>query len=167
MKNIILFILCIIFYCGSILSQESENYSTSKSWRQEGIKTPQKILPYETSSTIINTDCKDTGYVYRWTNVDERVSYPGGSDTLAKFLKENVRYPKNASDRGIEGRVFLTGIVNVDGTVCDIKVTRSADPYLDAEAVRVYSIMKWNPAKKDGEKVRCHHDIPLIFQRLK
>ena len=78
--------------------------------------------------------------------VENEPEYPGGEEALYKFISKNIVYPKSAREKGIQGTVLVEFVVEKDGKLSNIKVIRSADPALDAEAVRVISKMpKWKP----------------------
>ena len=91
--------------------------------------------------------------------------FPGGMQELMKFLQTSIRYPKEAQERGLQGRVIVQFVVNKDGSICDEKVVRSVDPQLDAEALRVVrSMPNWTPGKQRGEAVRVRFTIPVSFK---
>ena len=76
--------------------------------------------------------------------VEEMPSFPGGMNECMMFLAQNMKYPVEAQEAKIEGRVIVQFIVDRDGSITDVKVVRSISPELDAEAVRVISLMpKW------------------------
>ena len=90
--------------------------------------------------------------------------FPGGSAALATFLSNSLKYPIIAQEIGIHGKVFITFVVNRDGSISDIRVSRSVDPSLDNEAIRVVQSMpKWIPGKQNGETVRVYHTVPINF----
>ena len=94
--------------------------------------------------------------------------YPGGIESLMKDLSQKLRYPKEAQEHGIEGRVIVQFIVEKDGSVTNVEVANSVDPQLDAEAVRVIRDMpKWTPGKEKGEAVRCKMTLPIAFHLSK
>ena len=81
------------------------------------------------------------------------------------FLSKNIKYPTTAQENGIQGRVIVQFVVNTDGSITEPKVVRGVDPELDAEALRVISIMpKWKPGKQKGEAVRVKYTIPVMFR---
>lgn len=97
--------------------------------------------------------------------VEEMPSFPGGSGALISYLGTNVKYPKECHEKGIQGRVIVQFVVDVDGSVTDAQIVRSVDPLLDAEALRVVSGMpKWTPGKQNGEVVRMRYYLPLMFK---
>ena len=96
--------------------------------------------------------------------VDQMPSYPGGYGKMLTYLKENVKYPKDMEDFGIQDRVICQFIVNRDGSISDVEVVRSLEPRLDKEAVRVISSMpKWYPGKHEGRTVKVKYTLPVMF----
>lgn len=97
--------------------------------------------------------------------VEQMPSYPGGMGALMQFLSSNVKYPVEAEENGIMGRVICTFVVERDGSITDVKVAKSVHPLLDREAVRVISRMpNWNPGMLLGEPVRVKYTLPVIFR---
>ncbi|MDR1880559.1 MAG: TonB family protein [Tannerellaceae bacterium] len=97
--------------------------------------------------------------------VETMPQFPGGTDALMKFVNTNLRYPKEAQEKGIQGRVILTFVINDDGRISDIEVTRGVDPLLDAEAVRlIESMPKWTPGKQRGKDVCVKYNLPIMFR---
>ena len=97
--------------------------------------------------------------------VEHMPSFPGGQMELMKFFAENVRYPKEAEEKGKQGRVVLTFIVEKDGSISHIDVAKKVCEELDAEAVRVASSMpKWTPGKQNGRNVRVKFTVPVTFR---
>lgn len=84
---------------------------------------------------------------------------------LNEWLSQNVNYPKEAQDASIEGRVYVSFVVEKDGSITNVSIARSVHPLVDAEAVRVYSSMpKWAPALREGKAVRFSQTFPLTFK---
>lgn len=107
---------------------------------------------------------KDTT-VYRVVEV--MPSYPGDMEALYKFLGQQMHYPKEALENGIEGRVVVSFVVEEDGRLTHFEAVSSPSPLLSNEAIRVLRQMpRWNPAKRMGRNVRCQYNIPVMF-RLK
>ena len=91
--------------------------------------------------------------------------FPGGPNELMKYLSENTKYPESAKANKIEGRVFVSLVIEKDGSVTNAEVMRGIDKECDAEAVRVVSSMpKWQPGTQNGEAVRCRFTVPFIFK---
>ena len=97
--------------------------------------------------------------------VERTPEFPGGMSELMKFLQRNVRYPAAAQQAGIQGKVEVEFVVKKDGSVSDVKVIRSVNPELDAEAVRVISAMpKWKPGEQRGTPVDARFEMPIVFR---
>ncbi len=87
-----------------------------------------------------------------------------GYDGFREFISENIRYPEEAREQGIQGRVFVQLTVQADGSVGNVNVVKGADPMLDQEAVRVVeSSPRWNPGMQDGKPVDVLFTMPVIF----
>ena len=96
--------------------------------------------------------------------VEEMPEYPGGMSELMKYLSTNMRYPKEAQSKGIQGRVIVQFVVEKDGSITDAKVMKPVDPQLDAEALRAVNAMpKWTPGKQRGKAVRVRYTLPVMF----
>lgn len=90
--------------------------------------------------------------------------YPGGETALLQYLRDNIRYPKEAYDNGIEGRVIVSFLVVKDGSVQQITVMRSPDESLSREAVRVVSgMLHWKPGTRNGKPVDVRYTLPVTF----
>ncbi|MFW6019504.1 MAG: energy transducer TonB [Bacteroidales bacterium] len=97
--------------------------------------------------------------------VEEQPSFPGGEEARMKYLQENIEYPQMARESGIEGTVYVTFVVEPDGSVTDVRVLRGIGGGCDEEAVRVVRNMpKWEPGKQRGKKVRVQFNMPIRFQ---
>ncbi|MCQ2203131.1 MAG: energy transducer TonB [Bacteroidales bacterium] len=96
--------------------------------------------------------------------VEQMPVFPGGDDALRKYLAQSVKYPVIAQENGIQGRVFVSFVVNQKGEVTNVKVARPFDPNLDKEAVRVVQSMpKWTPGMQRGKAVKVSYTVPINF----
>ncbi|MCQ2156457.1 MAG: energy transducer TonB [Bacteroidales bacterium] len=100
-----------------------------------------------------------------YKDVDEKPSFRGGNaNDFARWVNEQLEYPKSAKKNGIQGRVMVGFTVDTNGRVIDAKILRGAHPDLDAEALRVVnSSPKWKPGKKNGTPVEVTFTFPVIF----
>lgn len=98
--------------------------------------------------------------------VEESPEYPGGMKELLKYMKENLQYPEEAIEKGIEGRVICQFTVKTDGSIDNIVVLKSIHKSLDEEAIRLIKNMpKWKPGKNyKGEVQDCKYTIPFSFK---
>ena len=95
--------------------------------------------------------------------VEKMPSFPGGSEALKEDLKKNTRYPN--PDACIQGRVVVVFVVDEKGNLSDVKVARSVESSLDAEAVRVVKSMpRWNPGIEKGKAVKVRYTLPVTFR---
>ncbi|MGB0165477.1 MAG: energy transducer TonB [Luteibaculum sp.] len=101
------------------------------------------------------------------TQVDKMPQFPGGVEKLYEFLGKNIKYPSMALDGGIQGVVYVTFVVEKDGSVSDPKVLRGIGGGCDEEALRVVrKLPKWEPGEQRGRKVKVQYNVPVRF-RLK
>ena len=121
---------------------------------------PQQEEPiYNTMDLTENAD----GEVF--SVVEDEPEFPGGVEALYKYLAENIKYPVLAKEKGTQGRVYVTFVVEKDGSVTDAKVLRGVSEEVDAEALRVINAMpKWKPGMQQGVPVRVQYNIPIIFK---
>jgi protein TonB len=99
-----------------------------------------------------------------FTEVDQKPEFPNGQDALMRYLMENLRYPQDARNERIQGTVFVTFVVEKDGSVTDVRTLRGVAPSLDEESIRVVKAMpKWEPGVIKGEPVRVQFNLPLRF----
>lgn len=97
-------------------------------------------------------------------SAEDKPSYPGGEEALAKYLSENVRYPEISKENGVEGIVVVGFTVNTDGSLANLKVVKFVDPDLEKEALRVVGGMPaWVPADKDGSAVAAPAQVDVPF----
>jgi TonB family protein len=99
-----------------------------------------------------------------YLTVDEMPMFPGGDAELLRYIAVNTKYPKEAKDQNIQGRVITRFKVNADGTVSDVSVLKGVNTYLDAEALKVVStIPKFTPGKLNGVAVPVWYMVPISF----
>lgn len=99
-----------------------------------------------------------------FTVVEQMASFPGGLQELNKYLAKNIKYPQQARETGTQGRVYLTFVVEKDGSITDIKILRDIGSGCGEEAIRVVKSMpKWTPAMQRGKKVRQQFNLPVNF----
>ena len=118
--------------------------------------TPSVIV-----TTIPTTDTSETYPVF-----EQPPRFPGGEEKMAKFLDENLKYPPSEKEKEIQGYVFVSFIVGVDGKISDAKVIKGvkAGPCLDQEALRLVSLMpNWEPGKRNGKSVKVAWILPFRF----
>jgi len=99
-----------------------------------------------------------------FTSVEQVPEFPGGLDKFGAYLGKSIRYPAVARENGTQGRVIVTFVVERDGALTDIKVTRGIGSGCDEEAVRVLkNSPKWKPGIQNGRPVRVQYSVPISF----
>ena len=97
--------------------------------------------------------------------VEQMPQYTGGEEAMMKYVSENIKYPQAAKDKNIAGRVFVSFVVEKDGSIGEVKVLRGIGGGCDEEAVRVIKGMpKWKPGIQKGKPVRVSYQIPIYFK---
>lgn len=126
-------------------------------------------IPLNEVNTNASTTSKNKEEkVHDFSTLDEAPTFKGGMDQFYKFLSENVRYPEYAQKNNIQGKVYLSFIIEVDGNLSDIKVDRKLGGGLDEEAIRVLQLSpKWIPGVQNGQIVRVKYHIPISFSLSK
>jgi TonB family protein len=121
-----------------------------------------KEMLNQVKATVNESTSQSKDSIYSITEVMPQ--FPGGDIALNKWLRKNMKYPKEATAKNIQGKVFVSFIINKEGKILNPKVTKRVDPLLDAEALRVVKIMpNWIPAKDKGKTVSVSYALPLNF----
>ena len=91
--------------------------------------------------------------------------FPGGEQAMMDFVANNVKYPKEAMEKEISGRVLVSFVVEKDGSINEAEVVKGIGGGCDEEAVRVVKAMpKWKPGKDKGKAVRVSFMLPIVFK---
>ena len=91
--------------------------------------------------------------------------FPGGLEALSKYISDNLKYPEEAQENGVQERIVLRFVVEKDGSVSDVTVLRGKDPNLKKEAIRVIqSLPKFEPGRQNGKPVRVYFTLPINFK---
>lgn len=100
-----------------------------------------------------------------WFAYEKQASFPGGNDSLKKFIAKNFYYPNDARDERIEGTVNIKFTIAKDGSLENIQLINSVHDLLDTEAMRLVKLMpKWTPAIEDGRLVKMLFILPVVFR---
>ena len=129
------------------------------------LSASQVALAQQPDSLRMDTIEKADEKVEIFGMVEEMPYFPGGEAKLLEYIAKNINYPKEAIEKGIEGRVIMGLIIDVDGSVTDVKLLRGIGGGCDDEAIRVIkSLPKWRPAKQNGVSSRVSYQIPVNFK---
>jgi len=97
--------------------------------------------------------------------VEESPTPVGGLSSFYKYLSKNIKYPAQARRLGIEGKVFLSFVVEKDGSITDVQVMRGIGAGCDEESVRVMKgAPNWKPGKQRGKPVRVRYSFPFVYR---
>lgn len=96
--------------------------------------------------------------------LEAQPTYPGGMDKFYKYLANAIRYPAMAQENNVQGKVFLSFIIEKNGSLTDIKIERKLGYGTDEEAIRVLKASpKWIHGIQNGKAVRVKYNIPINF----
>jgi TonB family protein len=102
--------------------------------------------------------------VYEFMSLERQPNFPGGFEKFYAYLKQQVKYPAEALENKIQGKVYLSFVVEKDGELTDIKVNRKLGYGTDEEAVRILKASpKWYPGIFNGKPVRVKYNFPISF----
>ena len=127
------------------------------------------FIKKDNSSLIvtINKDNKEPSQEYQktFTKVEVEAEYPRGQKAWAEYLTKNLKYPENAIKKNIQGTVITQFIVEIDGSISNIKIIKRPDPSLSEVSYKaIQNSGKWIPAMQNGKKVRAYKRQPIVFK---
>jgi protein TonB len=97
--------------------------------------------------------------------VEQMPEFPGGEDAMMAYIQKNLKYPKQAVENNIDGKVVVNFVVNESGDISDVKVMRGIKYGCDEEAMRVVRGMpNWKAGKQNGKAVKVSYSLPITFQ---
>jgi Gram-negative bacterial TonB protein C-terminal len=100
--------------------------------------------------------------VFNTSTVDIKPEFPGGYDEFYKFIAKNYKTPNVAR---LKGKIYVTFIVEKDGSIDEIQVLRDIGYGTGQEAIRVLKLSpKWMPGEQNGQKVRCNFSLPISIE---
>ncbi len=100
--------------------------------------------------------------IYNTAGIEVKPDFPGGIEKFYKFVGKNYQVPE---EEGLKGKVFVSFVVEKDGSLTDIKVIRDIGYGTGKEAIRVLrSCPRWNPGEQNGKKVRVLYSLPINIQ---
>ena len=96
--------------------------------------------------------------------VDQSAKFQDGYNSIIKFVQENIKFPAEAKENNVHGKLMLSVVVEKDGSLSDIKIKKGLGYGLDEEIVRIIKMMpKWQPAQHKGKTVRQSQTIVIPF----
>ena len=102
--------------------------------------------------------------IYDGTSVEIYPDFEGGMKGWEKYLRRNLRYPYDAQEQNKQGKVFISFVVEKDGSISNVTLVRGVHKSLDEEAARVIKKSpKWKPGIQNGRAVRVRYNMPVSF----
>ena len=99
-----------------------------------------------------------------FTIVEQMPEYNGGNEVLSKDLSKIINYPSDAVEKNESGTVYVSFVIEKDGSISNARVIRGVSKSLDKEALRVVSkLPKWKPGTQNGKQVRVQYNLPIKF----
>ena len=97
--------------------------------------------------------------------VDVMPEFVNGKDAMIKFIAQNVKYPESERKKGVQGKIYVSFVVNKHGKITDVKIARGVSPAIDREAIRVVKSMpNWKPGENNEKPVKVKFTIPISFK---
>jgi TonB family protein len=110
-------------------------------------------------------DITEMGQGPVFTIVESMPSFVGGEAARALFLANNLIYPMEAAKNSIQGTVYISFIVDRDGSITNIKLLRGIGGGCDEESLRIVNLMpKWIPGTQNGKPVRVIFNMPISYK---
>lgn len=121
------------------------------------------ILCLAASMAAPSAKAQSTDKVY--TFVEQMPAFEGGQQKMLAFLGQNITYPQDAKDAGVQGMVVITFVVDADGSLKQVQVVKPLSKSTDEEAMRVVKMMdgKWTPGMQNGKAVAVRYTLPIKF----
>ena len=145
-----LIVVCMLIL-GTACAQETE------------MKAPPPPVPRAPAPPVLDPNAETQEVIFDFPDVD--AEFPGNAIAMKKFIQDNVVYPMDAREKNIQGRVYVTFIVERDGSITGVDIMRGGvSPSINREAKRLVSAMpNWTPGEFGGSKVRTRCRLPITF----
>ena len=137
---------------------------------QDGLVAPNLVIPDakgngDGTGTAKEGTGESSNEVVGLSGVDEYPEFTGGAKAWSKYMERNLRYPSRAQDEGAAGKVFVSFVVEKDGSITDVSVIKGIGFGCDEEAMKVIKKSPlWKPGKNKGIPVRVRYNMDINFQ---
>ncbi len=110
------------------------------------------------------TGTNEPGAIVELAGVEEYPEFPGGMAAWAKFIQKNLRYPYMAQENGIQGKVYVSFVVETDGSISNVNLVKGIGGGCDEEAMRVIKKSpKWKAGRQNKQAVRVRYNMPINY----
>ncbi|TKC06242.1 energy transducer TonB [Pedobacter frigoris] len=138
---------------------------------QDGLETNIAVAPAVGHGNGTGTGSANGGEgtgvdngVHELEGVEIFPEFEGGMKAWAKFIQRNMRYPDAAQERGLQGKVFISFVIEKDGSVSNVTIIKGIGGGCDEEATRVIKKSpRWKPGRQNNQNVRVRYQMPLSF----
>ena len=164
----IFFIIMMFFLPFLSFSQVKKDSITEKVFetREDFFYNLGNVKSIETIPRELNVNFENSIENKIYIAVEKSASFPGGQDAMFEFIAVNFQYPEQALHADISGIVFLSFIVERDGSITDIKIVRDIGFGLGEAAIKVVEMMpKWVPAEQNANAVRQLYNLPISINQ--
>ncbi len=127
----------------------------------ENVEGPGEVVFEEPVAEVVSNGDANKIFVA----VEQSAEFEGGFQAFYKWLNRTLRYPSDAKRMGQEGKVFIKFVIEPNGLISNVEVSKGFFGSCDKEAIRVISMMpKWKPGKQGGRAVRQAYTLPITFK---
>lgn len=138
--------------------------ATARNKTADNTAITQPLADVQLETTSITSYNQEQDPVHDFVSIDVQPTFVGGMEMFYKYLKDNVKFPEEAKKNNVQGKVFISFIVEKNGALGNFKVERRLGSGTDEEAIRVLEASpKWNPGMLKGKPVRVKYNIPISF----
>lgn len=162
----IFFLLSVLFISVSF-GQPKKKINTSKAKESKTQINEIKSDPDNVTKVTIDAESPvmavvyEENQIYNSSEVEVRPDFPGGMKNFYAIMGNNYQMPE---EEGLRGKVYVSFVVEKDGSLTDFKVIRDIGFGTGKETIRVMNKMaKWIPAEQNGKKVRCFYSLPITL----
>lgn len=156
------YFLALLVVLGSCKSQKSNKTQQADTETSEDMVIDETAYFMEDLPRIEPEQTNDSSI---FTVIEDSPEFPGGQDSLMAYLGRRIQYPKEAMEKGIEGTVYVTFVIEKDGSVNKVHILRGIGKACDEEAMRVIRNMpRWKPGFQREKPVRVQYNIPIRFK---
>ena len=146
-----------------ITRNERNNNQAQSPARTEDVVIVETLSIIEANMELIEEEV-DEIEVVSFNMVEQKPIYPGGDIALLKFISDSTKYPEEAMQNAISGKVYVQFVIDAEGYVTNVQIAKGVAPILDQEAIRVIKLMpRWTPGKQRGKPVSVSFVVPINF----
>jgi len=138
------------------VSDEIQEEDNTEEIPAPAIQTPPPVIQGPVTTVVVPED------IIEFPDVD--AAFPGGAAAMQRWISEHVQYPQTSIEMNEQGKVYMSFVVEPDGSISNIAVERGVSPDLDREAKRLLRQMPaWVAGEAKGKKVRARCRLPINF----